>query len=326
MKSLFRWLLASVLIAVSGQSVAMTYSQAWQLGKEASSGSTSALASLQNAAASGDINAVVGLGNYYTNMKRYSKAVNYYKRAVAEGSAPGEVGLASLYLNESMAHLQSNSQINEVISSQKFKKAIPLAKMAASSNDKHKRRVIGVANDFLAIAYDYECDAGHLESCSKVQHHLQIAFAARIPGSVVFYECHPPFVPNFSSFIIKHAASNLFTGSPYETKGKCYSILYATVIQVVDRHTALMKTFGGFYLASFGSGYAPSVHSVITGVAKSEGAFKYENTLGAPNTVPKVIYHKTTYITLNPNTQDGARAAAVAEQAQLVQDAASLQQ
>lgn len=328
MKSLFRWLLALVLISVYGQSAAMTYSQAWRLGRAAIGGDTTARATLQNAAASGDINAVVGLGNYYFGMKRYSNAINYYKRAATEGSAPGEFGLAVAYFGNfilpPMSHLQSKSQLNEIVSSKKFKEVIFLAKKAANSNDKDKRLWIGKSNNLIGFLYRIECYAGSRQSCGLAQHYLLIAIAASEPSSGVFYEC--PFAPNHSNFTIEYTASNLFTGSPYQTKGKCYSILYSTVIQLVNRHTALLKTFGGYYMASFSRAYAPAVHAVVTGVAKSEGAFKYVNTIGAVSIVPKVIYRKTTYSIINPNTNNGAQAASLAEQAQLVQDAASQQQ
>jgi TPR repeat protein len=65
-----------------------------------------------------------------------------------------------------------------------------------------------------------------------------------------------------------YGTGKLLDGSPYANKGRCFTMAYSTVYQIVGKHRALMKSLGRYYLASFGSADVPGEHYEITGYAQ----------------------------------------------------------
>ncbi len=81
--------------------------------------------------------------------------------------------------------------------------------------------------------------------------------------------------------------TDLFTTSPYDIKGKCYSLPLTTVSQLISRHSELIAGFIMLVFSGSGHDVYPMVYpSVVVGL----GPFRYTTVAGALRVVPMVRY------------------------------------
>ena len=127
---------------------AMTNTQAKQLATAAYNGSTADLANLKTAAKGGNAAAQLGLGEYYSLEKHYTKAVYWWNKAAAQGDTKADYDLGAAQVKVVAELLQGNLYFKGIGVPQNYGKAVYSWKKAADQGN-------AIAENNLGNAYYY---------------------------------------------------------------------------------------------------------------------------------------------------------------------------
>ena len=127
---------------------AMTNTQAKQLATAAYNGSTADLANLKTAAKGGNAAAQLGLGEYYSLEKHYTKAVYWWNKAAAQGDTKADYDLGAAQVKVVAELLQGNFYFKGIGVPQNYGKAVYSWKKAADQGN-------AIAENNLGNAYYY---------------------------------------------------------------------------------------------------------------------------------------------------------------------------
>ncbi|MBU2733899.1 SEL1-like repeat protein, partial [Acidithiobacillus ferridurans] len=128
-----------------GSAYAMTNTQAKQLATAAYNGNTADLANLETAAKGGNAAAQLGLGEYYSSEKYYTKAVYWWNKAAAQGDTKADYDLGAAQGKAAAELLQGNLYFKGIGVPQNYGKAVYSWNKAADQGNASAENNLGNA-------------------------------------------------------------------------------------------------------------------------------------------------------------------------------------